>query len=153
MASKRFPKSERLSSRNDIEALFSRSTAGSTPVGKARVRTVALRWMLREKAPGSPLCKVLVSVPKRNLKKAVARIRVKRMLREIYRSEKSLWQKVPASANKVMLIAVIYSGREVPTFESLKRDCHEAAAKIVVPKSPQNTAAAYKNTGNARTME
>ncbi|MCA1750518.1 MAG: ribonuclease P protein component [Cryomorphaceae bacterium] len=153
MASKRFPKSERLCSKNDIETLFSGKTEGDSPVGKTRVRNVALRWTLRNAASNDPLCKVLVSVPKRNLKKAVARIRVKRMLREIYRSDKSMWQKVPASANKVMLIAVIYTGREVPTFKSLERDCHEAAAKIVMPKSPQNPTPADKNAGDVSTME
>lgn len=153
MASLRFPKKERLCSKNDIEVLFSGKTAEGVPVGKTRVRTVALRWTLREAAPGDPLCKVLISVPKRNLKKAVARIRVKRMLREIYRTDKAVWQKVPASSNKVMLIAVIYTGREVPTFESLKRDCREAAAKIVAPAAPPKSQTAGKSPGDGGTME
>jgi len=103
--------------------------------------------------PDDPPCKLLVSVPKRNLKKAVARIRVKRMMREIYRTDKSVWQKVPASSNKVMLIAVIYTGREIPTFAHLARDCREAAAKIAVPEAIFQTPQADKNADHRRTVD
>lgn len=79
-------KEERICSKKLIEELFTG--------GKSHSMTsypVRLIYMQRErKETGNPPAVILVSVPKRHLKRAVDRNRVKRQIREAYRKNKAL---------------------------------------------------------------
>lgn len=84
-----FPKAEHLCLRREIEGLFS---AGNRAASAYPVRAV---YRLAERTAGPPV-KVLVSVSKRHLHRAVDRNRAKRQLREAYRLHKELLQGVAA---------------------------------------------------------
>lgn len=72
-------KSERISRRSEIERLFRTGEA-------FLVYPLKCTWCLREETPGGN--RILVMVPKRNVKRAVGRNRIKRLLREAYRLHK-----------------------------------------------------------------
>ncbi|MBO5699453.1 MAG: ribonuclease P protein component [Bacteroidaceae bacterium] len=76
-----FPKAEHLCLRNDIDQLFK---AGSHAFVAYPLRIV---YQTVEHHEG-PKVKVLLSVPKRKLRRAVDRNRTKRQLREAYRKQK-----------------------------------------------------------------
>ena len=79
-------KEERICSKKLIEELFTRSRSLSMTSYPVR-----LIYMQRERREaGDPPAVILVSVPKRHLKRAVDRNRVKRQIREAYRKNKAL---------------------------------------------------------------
>lgn len=125
-----FPKSERLTAKRDIDALFAQGKS-------AREQFLAVKYLDRERTDDEPPFQILFSVPKRNLKRAVQRNRVKRMLRELYRCNKPKWQKLPMAPNKKRLIAVIYTGKSVPAFLALSEVSTRLADKIK-PQNPED---------------
>ncbi len=78
---------------------------------------VKLYWMPGNWS-GKPAVKVLVSVSKRNFKKAVDRNYIKRLLRECYRRNKGITG--DGLSGKNCYLALVYSGKEIPEFKSLE---------------------------------
>lgn len=90
--------------------------------GKLRIRDVALTgaavhvppFKLVGKAMDLPThapAQIAFAVPRRNLKRAVDRNRVKRLMREAYRTNKNeLYAKLEGRANKIAWL-VVYQGR------------------------------------------
>ncbi len=74
------PKSERLSGLSQVSELFSHGKQGSCGC-------IRYRYILRDDDAPS---RIVVSVPKRNFKRAVKRNLLKRRLRESYRLQKDL---------------------------------------------------------------
>lgn len=105
-----FSRQERLKSNKVIARLFDRNAEECFTVPAWPYRAVVYR------EPGTPagLPSVLVSVPKRNFKKAVTRNRIKRLTREAYRL-----QKTPYSCKTY--IAFLYVGKEIPEFNRVQR--------------------------------
>lgn len=101
-------KYERLKSRKEIDNLFSGGQ-------KLFEYPFLIRWnvtVLDTKFPAQ----FLVSVPKKRFKKAVDRTRIKRLVREAYRKNKSrLYRKLSAD-KKQMAIAIVYVGKEMPEY-------------------------------------
>jgi len=64
--------------------------------------------------------KFLVVVPKRRVKKAVDRNRLKRQLREVIRLNKKGIENEVVKSNKRLLIAVIYSGQPRSNYSQLQ---------------------------------
>ena len=79
-----FPKAEHLCLRRDIEALFAGASRALTVI------PVRADYRIVPQAEGEPRVRVLISVAKRHLHKAVERNRAKRQLREAYRKNKHL---------------------------------------------------------------
>ena len=77
----KFPKAEKLKSRKQIEKLFEEGES---------LKVFPLRIRYLKTNEGGNNVQVAFSVPKRNFKKAVDRIRIKRVLRELYRKNKHL---------------------------------------------------------------
>lgn len=78
-----FPKAEHLCLQREIDALFA--------PGAHSAVAFPLRAVFRSVEPGDgPAVKVLVSVSKRKLRRAVDRNRAKRQMREAYRTRKPL---------------------------------------------------------------
>ncbi len=121
--STRFPKKERLCSKKDIEVLFA---AGTT----VRHGTISIKWFFRESRPAESATQVLIVVPKRHVRKAVDRNRIKRQLREIYRLNKNFWNAPESTSNKTLLLGVIYLGTSIADFGELLRNTERAAEKF-----------------------
>jgi len=107
----KFPKSERLHRKREIEELFSKGQPFS-------LYPFRVAYLLKEqKEPRSPN-QVLFSVPKKNFKRAVDRNLIKRRIREAYRLNKDLitWQ----SADFYLLIGYIYIGKEILKYQVIE---------------------------------
>lgn len=93
-------KSERLSSGKVIDRLFNGSGSRSISVFPLR-----LVFMTGTRGDREPPAQMMISVPKRHLKLAIDRNRVKRQVREAYRHNKYLLADI---AGKKLVMAFIY---------------------------------------------
>lgn len=100
-----FKKSERLSSKKDIQELF--KNGSSFYLFPFKIITIP--------NTESELHQVLFSVPKRNFKKAVSRNLLKRRMREAYRLHKHLLPTEP----QVLSIAYIYTSKDIVDYSSI----------------------------------
>jgi ribonuclease P protein component len=115
MANFSFPKAERICNMRDIEKLFSQEAQYE------KSGLLALRYLLRDKREGESAIRVLIVVPKKKVRKASNRNRLKRQLREIYRLNPLPRNKVRVPPNKTLLLAVIYSGGEKALYQALEK--------------------------------
>ena len=95
-----FKKEERLSKEKTIQELFDKGSSFYLYPFKV--------YFLQNLDPDSKVHKVLISVSKKNFKRAVDRNLIKRRIREAYRLNKNL-----LSGKNKLLIAYIYSAKEV----------------------------------------
>ena len=73
---------------------------------------------------GAPYpAKVLISVPKRNFKKAVDRNRIKRLVREAYRRNKAILgaYKTAKEGSRTLLIGLIYTPKVHMDYKEIER--------------------------------
>lgn len=99
-------KSERLSGRKTIDKLFNDS--GSRSFSAFPLRVVYMRDVRKE---GEPSAQMMVSVPKRLLRHAVKRNRVKRQVREAYRHNKHIVCR--DNVEEKVIMAFIYLDRKL----------------------------------------
>ena len=116
-------KEEKLKSRKLIEQLF---------VEGERVKSYPLQLKyLPINHLGEFPVKVGFSVPKRNVKLAVNRNRIKRLMREVYRKNKYLFSE---NLKEPYIFMFIYMAKEEPKYEeleqSLKKVCDKFLTKI-----------------------
>ena len=107
-------KPERLRSKKLFDQLF----ADGQSLANYPVRLVWTEAQLPEE--GVPV-QVAFSVPKRRFKRAVDRNRIKRQLREVYRTNKSELYSVLRSRQKTIALAVLFTGKEGPEFVELEK--------------------------------
>ncbi len=98
-----FRKCERIVSQKTIDELFSGDHSQSLVVYP--VRAV---FMLRPRQAGDEAMQVLMSVPKRRLKHAVDRNRVKRQLREAWRLQHAAILSDSLSADQSLAVAFVW---------------------------------------------
>ncbi|MCY4419254.1 MAG: ribonuclease P protein component [Cytophagales bacterium] len=109
MSSFAYPKSGRLSRRKQILMLFRE--------GQVRV---SFPLLLRFLPQSHPQHQLLVSVPKRNFKKAVDRNRLKRQIRELYRLRKE--KLLPLQEKQIFLnMGLFYVGKWMGSFQEMGR--------------------------------
>jgi ribonuclease P protein component len=109
-----FTKSERLCSKVIIDDVFG---TGKTIVGPS----FKLIWKRAEGIQPVSV-QILITVPKRNFKKAVDRNKIKRRIREIYRKNKQIiYQQAKSQSYYLMLI---YTGKDIIEYK-------EAEEKII----------------------
>jgi len=117
-----FPKQERLCSETRINELFlSGESFMSYPV-----RVVWLAF----KSDQNPEIQVVMSVPKKKLKHAVDRNRVKRLLREAYRLNKKVFREQAISLGFSLHIAFIWIPSEVLEYPKVEKKMKDALAKL-----------------------
>ena len=108
----RFPKSEKLCSKKDMEELFKK--------GSSHFLYPFKLVFLIKKTNQCVLPQVLITVPKKTFKKAVDRNRIKRQIREAYRLSKDQIfcelnpEKIPC------YIAIIYIGKDKLQYNELQ---------------------------------
>jgi ribonuclease P protein component len=106
-----FRKNERLCGKKSIDELFMNGqTFHAFPF--------KIIWLSAVENNGNP-ARVLISVPKRNFKKAVQRNRVKRLIREVYRKHKSILYVYLLKNETEINIAFIYTGNKVLSYKEL----------------------------------
>lgn len=69
-----------------------------------------------EDCPENPEIQILISVPKRNVRLAVRRNRIKRLTREAYRKQKFMLNACSAKAGKSLFFSVIFLGTIPPVY-------------------------------------
>lgn len=111
-----FGKEERLCSTKAIDNLFA-GQGESFIAYPLRVVYMLFDEPDREKQYPS----ILISVSKRKFKRAVKRNRVKRLVREAYRLNKSLFLPALQTRGKRMDIAFLYLKNELPTFAEIEK--------------------------------
>jgi len=110
-----FNKHEKLKSQKAIEQLFAEGQS---------VSAYPLRLVYKKNEHG---LKVGVSASKRNFKKAVDRIRVKRLLREAYRLNKSML--IDHKIDNYTLM-ILYISKEIPDFKLVDTKMKKLLSKL-----------------------
>lgn len=101
-----FSKNERLTGKKKIEELF--KTGSSFYLGAFQIRMVY-------PSIESDCHRILISVPKKNFKKAVDRNLLKRRIREAYRLNKEI---LPSST--FLYIGFVYISKQILTFQEIQ---------------------------------
>lgn len=108
-----FRKEERLKSRKAIEQLFKRGQS----FGQFPLRVV---WMELDYPSGESPVRFALTVPKKKFKRASDRNRIRRLIRETYRLEKTaFYNSLPADLQQLGMM-IIYTGREMPEHETVR---------------------------------
>lgn len=132
-------KSERLNSRLIIDKLFA---GGNASMATFPLRVVFMRMEKKEGEEkgmmerknvgkeGMPPVSILVSVPKKRFRHAVDRNRMKRLVREAYRTNKHvLWNTLEGKDYR-LAVAFVCITDELPSFYSVNKSMKKALARI-----------------------
>ena len=120
-----FPKKARLSLKKDIDNLF--ESNGQSFISFP-LRIVYLS--VAEANPSESGISVLVSVPKKRIKHAVDRNRIKRLIRETYRLNKGAAESIFKLNNKQSHIAFMYVGNDVLSYTDIEKAMQKALNRI-----------------------
>jgi len=123
---KLFAKNERLCLQKDINRLFA---AGKTFVSYP-LRIIYLPVSTADSAASG--LSILVSVPKKRMKHAVKRNRIKRLIRESFRLVKSESTSCIEQKGKQLHIAFIYMRDEMTPFADMEKSVRKALEMIKV---------------------
>jgi ribonuclease P protein component len=116
-----FPKSEKLCSKKIIDKLFSSRT-------KFVIYPFRVNYIIIDDQNGG--VDVLFVVPKRFLKRAIARNRVKRLLRETYRLQKEDFKSSINLFGRRLHIAISLIDKIIPTFQQTQTATEKILDKL-----------------------
>lgn len=127
----RFPKSARLSLNKDIDSLFEN--------GQSFISYPLRIVYLPDSGEVSPVSgiSILVSVPKKRIKLAVNRNRLKRLIRETYRLNNNEITNCYTTKSKHLHIAFMYVGNDVLPYADIEKAMRKAL-KILCKKENAN---------------
>ena len=131
------PKIERLKSTKIIQRLFADGLSLSVYPIRV-VYSYQEKIAQRDSSLPKPI-KVAFSVGKRKYPKAVDRIRLKRQLREAYRTQKSILQDtLPTDSNFYLAVLFLYVGKEPVSFKRIKGAMKKNLKKLSACNFPDN---------------
>lgn len=108
-----FSREERLKSRKIIDQLFKSGQS----FGQFPLRVV---WMELETSTSTSPVQFALTVPKKKFKRASDRNRIRRLIREAYRLQKSqFYSHLPEHLEQLAMM-VIYTGREIPDYQTVE---------------------------------
>ena len=120
--------SERLKSRKQIETLFAEGKSFA-------VNPFKIYFLINAQSAGVKRANSLqfgVGVGAKNFKKAVDRNRIKRLTREAWRLQKNELKDTAGGRGKQMNVFLIYTGKELPDFITVKDKVAVALKKLAV---------------------
>jgi ribonuclease P protein component len=117
-----FHKDERLCSSKLIDRLF---TEGNRQISVFPIRLV---WLLADDIEG---VQILISAPKRNFHHAVDRNRIKRQIREFYRTSSASLKETIAAQGKGMALAFLFNDNKLWESDKLDQRLAQALEKLV----------------------
>ena len=121
-----FKKSERISTQREIDCLFKQ--------GDAFISYPLRIIYLKQKPFSGETVSVLISVPKKKIKCAVKRNRIKRLIRETYRLNKMSLIQYCREKETNMLIAFIFIGNELSRWKAMEA-AMQKAFQILIEKA------------------
>ena len=123
-----FSKAERLCSSKLIDRLFSE---GNRQISVFPIRLV---WLLTDDIEG---IQVLISAPKRNFHHAVDRNRIKRQIREFYRTQSAWLKDAVTASGKGLALAFLFNDTRLWDSDKLVPRLQSALEKLVETISEQ----------------
>ena len=118
-----FAKEERVTGAKRVDAIFAS--------GKSFISyPLRVVYLQHEQSP-IPSCSILISVPKKRMKKAVHRNRVKRLVREAYRLNKKITHDIDISEQSLD-IAFIYVKDTASTYAEIEKAMLKALKQIAI---------------------
>ena len=117
-----FSKAERLCSSKLIDRLF---TEGNRQISVFPIRLV---WLLADDIEG---IQVLISAPKRNFHHAVDRNRIKRQIREFYRTQSAPLKEAAASKGQGLALAFLFNDTHLWDSDRLAERLGTAVGKLM----------------------
>lgn len=117
-----FHKSERLCSKKQMELLFKKGRSSNAyPVKLTMIETGE-----EMKFPAQ----VMFVVPKKSFKRSPDRNKLKRRMREVYRTNKSAMYQNLSRDNRKLLLAFIYTGKKMEGFGAIESSLLKLMAKL-----------------------
>ena len=117
-----YNKKEKLKSRKQLEQLF---TAGTTFV------IFPVKVIYKEVEVQDSVLKTGVGASRKNFKRAVERNRIKRLLRETYRTEKPVLLNYLQQNKKQIALFFLYIDKSLPEYHVLKEKMQQAIEKLI----------------------
>ena len=121
-----FSKRERLCGTMQVDRLFAE---GDRRIAAFPIRLV---WLLTDDTEG---IRILISAPKRLFKHAVDRNRIKRQIREFYRTSSAPLKEVVESRHKGLLLAFLFTDSKLWETQQLSQRLDSALSKLVAELS------------------
>ncbi|NLZ94720.1 MAG: ribonuclease P protein component [Bacteroidales bacterium] len=119
----KFTKAERVAGAKRVDAIFSS--------GESFISYPLRIVYLQHEQSLLPRCSILVTVPKKRIKKAVHRNRIKRLVRESFRLNKKLVNEIEL-CNQSLDIAFIYVKDTVSDYKEIQKAMHKALKQIAI---------------------
>lgn len=120
-----YNKKQKLKSRKQIGELFDKGRS-------IHISPVRVLYQVADKQPDELyFTKAAVSVSSRHFKTAVQRNRIKRLLRECWRLEKTDLEKALSTMQKEASVFIIYSGSMMPAFAELRNLTKNILQRII----------------------
>lgn len=143
VAPQRLYKREKLCSRKAIETLFARDA--SAP-GLSSFLAFPLRAVWRVDPAGAPAPQFLISVPKRRLRHAVDRVRIRRLLREAWRLHREAIPAIPG-----LQIGFVYVAPALTDFPRVERALLRILARVTEGPAASTDAPSAGDNSTAET--
>ena len=117
-----YNKKEKLKRRKQLEALFINGTTFTI---------FPIKVFYKEFEVQDNIIKAGVGASRKNFKKAVDRNRIKRLLRETYRTEKAGLLNYLRQNKKQIALFFLYIDKSLPEYNSLKQKMQQAIEKLI----------------------